>query len=131
MVTMRKFKIAPDERGLLYSDGEFQVLLDPGRHWFFDPLWKITVQKVSVSDAGFKHSDLAAIVKSGALKDVATVVEVKRDERARVWVDGKFDSILEPGLHAFWTIGHDIRYEIVDVLEERVEHRKILETVSL
>src|SRR4051812_3269734 len=68
MMTMRKFKIGAHERGLLYSEGEFQVILDPGRHWFFDPLWKITVQKISVRDAAFKHKDLDVIVKSGALK---------------------------------------------------------------
>ena len=125
MITMRKFKIGAHERGLLYSEGEFQIILDPGRHWFFDPLWKITVQKVSVREAAFKHKDLDVIIKSGALKDIATVVDLKDNERALVWIDGRFDTVLKPGLHAFWKVFHEIRVEIVDVREVRFEHEKL------
>jgi len=113
MKTMRKFKIDADERGLLFSEGAFQIILDPGRHWFFDPLWKITVEKVSLFDAVFKHANLDEIVKSGALKDAATVVDVKVGDRARVWIDGRLDSVLKPGLHAYWNVCHEIRVEIV------------------
>jgi hypothetical protein len=130
MNTMRKFKIGVDECGLLYSEGAFQVILDPGRHWFFDPLWKITVQKVSLREAAFKHSDLDAIVKTGALKDVATVVNLKDGEQARVWIDGHLDAILKPGLHAFWNAFHDIRIELV-AKQELLSGKKYLEMANL
>jgi len=125
MITMRKFKVGAHERGLLFEDKEFKVLLEPGRHWFFDPLWKMKVEVVSVREAQFKHKDLDVIVKSGALKDIATVIDLKDHERALVWIDGRFEAVLKPGLYAYWTIFHDVKVEIVDATALRFEHPKL------
>src|SRR5438094_606981 len=111
MKTMRKFKIADYERGLLFSGAAFQVILDPGRHWFFDPLWNIRVEKVSIDEIELRRADLRAIVDSGALKGIATVADVELGERATLWIDGRYVKELAPGLHAFWTINRDVRVE--------------------
>src|ERR1051325_7732500 len=107
MHTMRKFIVGPHERGLLFHDGQFQVLLHPGRHWFSVPRLRIRVENVSVRQPYFNHTDLAAIVVSGALDGLATVVKLNADQRALVWINGKLEMILRPGLHALWTINHD------------------------
>ena len=49
------------------------------------------------------HEKLDVIVKSGALKDRAVVLDLKDYERALVWIDGRFSHILPPGLYAYWT----------------------------
>jgi regulator of protease activity HflC (stomatin/prohibitin superfamily) len=121
MFTMRKFKIGKFERGLLFQENEFQVLLDPGRHWFFDPLFKIRVEKVSVREKQFMHKDLDVIARSGALKDIATVIDLKDHQRALVWIDDRFEVVLKPGLHAFWTVFHTVRVEVIDVREPRFQ----------
>ncbi|HYG73888.1 MAG TPA: slipin family protein [Planctomycetota bacterium] len=125
MMAMRKFKIGTHERGLLFEENEFKVMLDPGRHWFFDPLWKLRVDKVSVREAQLRHKDLDVIVKSGALKDVAKVVDLKDHERAVVWVDGRVETVLKQGLYAFWTVFHDVRVEVFDAREVRFEHAEL------
>lgn len=117
MKTMRKFKIADDERGLLFSDGAFQVVLDPGRHWFFDPLWKIRVERVSLRELELRHRELRTIVDSGALKGVATVAEIKAGTQAALWIDGCFEKVLTPGLYAFWAIEREVRVELADTHE--------------
>ncbi|MCY3022350.1 MAG: slipin family protein [Planctomycetota bacterium] len=122
MVGMRKFKVRAHERGLLFSDNEFQVLLEPGRHWFFDPLFKIRVDVVSVRNVWLKHRDLDVIAKSGALEGQAQVVDLKDNERALFWVDGRFEAVLKPGLHALWTVFHDVKVEVVDARAVRFEH---------
>ena len=38
MLFFKRYKIRSYEMGLLFRDGEFQGLLTPGAHWFFDPL---------------------------------------------------------------------------------------------
>ena len=62
------------------------------------------------------------IVKSGALGELATVVDLKDHERALVWVDGRFHRILSAGLYAYWNGMRDVRVETVDARSARFEH---------
>jgi len=125
MVGMRKFKVGAHERGFLFRENEFKVMLAPGRHWFFDPLFKIRVDLVSVRSAWLRHKDLDVIVKSGALKDEARVVDLKDNERALVWIDGRFEAVLKPNLYALWTVFHDVQVQVVDARAVRFEHEHL------
>ncbi len=39
-----------------------------------------------------------------------------------MWIDGRFAEICGPGLHAFWTVFHKVRYEVIDAREVVLEH---------
>ena len=97
-VNIRNYEI-----GLYFRNREFQGLLAQGRHWLFDPLNKVHVEVVSMREPWLVHEKLDVIVKSGALKDRAVVLDLKDHERALVWVEGRFSHILPPGLYAYWT----------------------------
>ena len=62
------------------------------------------------------------IVKSGALKDRAVVLDLKDHERALVWVDGRFSHVLPPGLYAYWTTLREVAVEVIDARKVRFEH---------
>jgi hypothetical protein len=66
---LKTVKIRSYEMGLHFRDGEFQGLLGAGRHWFVDPLAKVTVEVVSQRSPWLVHEKLDMIVKSGALQD--------------------------------------------------------------
>jgi len=117
------FKIRIHERGLLYKNGDFARLLAPGRHWVFG--LRVRVERVSVRDAHFKHKDLEVIAKSGELEGLAEVLDLMDHERALVWVDGRFERICAPGLHAFWTVFHKVRHEVLDAREIELTHREL------
>src|SRR4030095_2004606 len=95
-------------------------VLRPGRHF----LWSIAtrVDIVSVRDVWLAHKELDVIAKSGALGDEARVVDLKDHERAVVWVDGRLEALLKPGLYALWTAFHDVRVEVFDARAVRFEH---------
>lgn len=114
MGEMRKFTIADGERGLLFCANEFKILLDPGRHWFFDPRGELKVERVSMKAPRFEHRELDTIVKSGALGEEILSVQLNPDQRALVWINDKFESFLEPGTHAFWILNRDIRVQVFD-----------------
>ena len=82
-------KIHRYEAGLYFRDGEFRGLLEPGRHWFFDPLGRVKVEVVSQRAPWLAHEKLDVIVKSGALEGRALVLDLKDYERALVWIDGR------------------------------------------
>jgi regulator of protease activity HflC (stomatin/prohibitin superfamily) len=121
-MVLRRFKVRAHERGLMFRDREFKAVLRPGRHWAWDALFKVRVDVVSVRDAWLAHPDLDVIAKSGALGDEARIVDLKDHERAVVWVDGRVEAVLKPGLFVLWTVFHDVRVEIFDAQAVRFEH---------
>ncbi len=121
-MVLRRFKVREHERGLLFRDGQFERVLLPGRHWVWDPLFKVDVDVVSVRNVWLDHKDLDVIARSGALGDEARVVDLKDHQRAVVWVDGRNEAALKPGLYALWTVFHDVRVETFDSRTVRFEH---------
>jgi len=121
-VVLRRFKVREHERGLRFEDREFKGVMRPGRHFVWDPLRKVHADVVSVRDVWLDHPDLDVIAKSGALGAEAKVLDLKDHERAVVWVDGRVEAVLKPGLYALWTIFHDVRIEVFDARTVRFEH---------
>src|SRR5512137_363387 len=108
MARVRFIKIRSLERGLYFRDRELRGVLRPGRHVLFDPLWQVRVDVVSVREAFLVHPDLEVIARSGMLGEDAQVLDLKQNERALVWVDGRFAAILGPGVHVAWTAFHKV-----------------------
>lgn len=121
----RRIKVRSYEIGLRFRDDEFTGLVAPGRYWLFDPLGKTRVEVVSQRDPWFVHTKLDMIVKSGALAGRAVVLDLKDNERALVWVDGRFSHVLPPGLYAYWTGVRDVKTEVVDARRVRFEHESL------
>ncbi len=122
MFILQRINVRQNERGLLFRNGDFQQLLAPGRTWIRGLPWRERVERVSVRQAVFQHPDLEVIVRSGALDGEAEVLDLQDHQRALVWIDGRFATVCGPGLHAFWTVFHEVRSEIVDAREIRFEH---------
>jgi regulator of protease activity HflC (stomatin/prohibitin superfamily) len=125
MFLIKTAKIRSYEKGLYFKDREFQGLLDTGRYRFVDPLFKVKVDVVSQRTPWIKHKDLDIIVKSGALEGHAAVVDLKDHQRALVWVEGRFETVLGPGLYALWTKIRDVRVEIIDARKVRFAHEDL------
>jgi regulator of protease activity HflC (stomatin/prohibitin superfamily) len=122
---MKTVKIRTYEMGLHFRDGEFKGLLGAGRHWFLDPLGKVHVEVVSQRSPWLAHEKLDMIVRSGALKGRAVVLDLKDYERALVWVEGRFSHILPPGQYAYWTTLKKVDVEVIDARKVRFEHKDL------
>lgn len=129
-MVLRRFKIREHERGLLFRDREFKGVLRPGRHWVWDFLFNVRVDVVSVRDVWLTHKDLDVIAKSGALGDEARVVDLEDHERAVVWVDGRLEAALKPGLYALWTVFRAVKVETFDARALRLDHTDLAAIVQ-
>lgn len=118
-------KIRSYEKGLYFRDKEFKGVLGRGRHWFADPLNKVKVDVVSQRDPWLTHKDLDVIVKSGALKEEAIVLDLKDYERALVWIDGRFTRILDAGQYALWSKFRKVEVDIVDARTVLFSHQDL------
>lgn len=123
---IRRFKITETQRGLHFREGDFQGILGPGVHYLFDPLHRVKVDIVSIRDPILAHRDAEVIAKSGALKGMAEVVELKDYERAILWIDGRYRGILAPGRHVVWTLFNKIDVETIDIRGVRFEHENLV-----
>jgi regulator of protease activity HflC (stomatin/prohibitin superfamily) len=128
---IRRFKVRAHERGLVFRDGQFEDVLGPGVTWLFDPLRKLQVEIVDVRSPWLAHVDLDVIVRSGALGREARVVDLKAHERAIVWVDGRLEAVLKPGLYALWTVFRDVKVETVDARVAPFEHEQLAAILEL
>jgi len=125
MYPINIIKIRDFEMGLRFRDGEFRGLIAPGRHWLFDPLRKVRVAVVSQRDPWLVHEKLDLIVKSGALRDRAVVLDLKDHQRALIWIDGRFSHVLPPGLYAYWNRLRDVSVEVIDARDVRFQHKDL------
>src|SRR5665213_1717778 len=124
MLILKCYKVRSYEMGLLFRDGEFRGLLAAGTHWRIDPLNKLRLDVASQRDPWLVHEKLDLIVKSGAIKDRAVVLDLKDHERALVWIDGRFSHVLPAGQYAYWTGQKQVRVEMVDARKVRFEHEE-------
>ncbi len=125
MVFFKAYKIRSFEMGLHFREGEFQGLLKAGTYSFFDPLGRVSVEIVSQREPFLVHEKLDLIVKSGELKGHAQVLDLKDDQRALVWIDGRFARILPPGQYVYWLNHRALRVEVVNARQPRFEHEDL------
>ena len=130
-MVFRRFKVREQERGLLFRDRQFEGVLGPGVHWRFDPLRKLRLDVAEVRQPWLEHAELDVIVRSGALRREARVLDLKAHERAVVWVDGRLETVLKPGLYALWTVFRDVKAEIVDARGALLEHEQLAAVLEL
>jgi len=82
----------------------------------------VRVDVVSQRDPWLVHEKLDLIIKSGALKERAVVLDLKDYERALVWIENRFSHILPAGQYVYWTGQKQVRAEVVDIRQVRFEH---------
>jgi len=122
---VKKIMIRSYEVGLKFRDGEFKGILNTGKHWLVDPWNKIRVRVVSTREPWLVDDQLDMIVKSGVIQGRAEVVDLKDNQRALVWIDGRFARVLGPGLHAYWLGTREVRVEVIDARKSKVEHENL------
>jgi len=122
---IRRIKIRKTERGLRFREGDFVSIMAPGVHWMFDPLMRGRVDIVSIREPILLHRDAEVIARSGELDESAEIVDLKDHERAIVWVNGRYHTLLGAGLHVLWTLFHDVRVEKFDIRGVRFEHENL------
>ena len=103
------------EKALIWLDGQLDRVLGQGLHAVWNSFVQVRFQTFSVLDVFLPHPNLEVLVDSGLLAEVTDTIEVGDRQRALVWIDGRFERVLEPGLHLVWTTMKRVRVDLVDV----------------
>jgi regulator of protease activity HflC (stomatin/prohibitin superfamily) len=116
----RTIELGTLERAVVFRDGKPVKFLRPGVHrvWTIDPT--VDVRTYTVTDPAPDMTDeLRAVIPATELVEV----HVKQFERGLKYVQGKYEGILEPGKHAFWT--HAAARITTNVLDTRIQQLKV------
>ncbi len=123
-------ELGPTEVGLRYENGVLVEVLAPNTrrlYWkgYIDVRFeridtasrfaidaKLVPQLVALGSTGFKAKVPGADVYG---------VQVPQFNVGVMYADGKLHAVLEPGLHAFWRFGRDLRADFVDLRLQVVE----------
>ncbi|MGB0743429.1 MAG: slipin family protein, partial [Opitutales bacterium] len=126
MQSIKRIYIPYEYVGLKYRDGQFVELLQPGRSWIFDLLGRTSVNIVWRGDPWIEVSNaqLKQLRENSALTEQADFIDLKDNQRALVWLDGRFYGILKPGLYGYWKSPVKTEVEILDVENARFQHEK-------
>ena len=120
-----KYRIKRHEVGIVFREGDFDRLLEPGTYRFWDNMLPPRRQRVEIFDTlktRFDHELIEVLVKEEALADRLNVVDLAENERALVWRNGRLLDIRGPGLHAYWKEPARLEVERFDVEDVRFRH---------
>ena len=109
------------ERAVVWVDGRFSGILGPGRHAYWLGFRDVKIERFDARQARFEHPRLAAIVSQGSSHASLEVVRIQRDCAGVLFLDGKYERDLGPGLYAFWRGVVDARVVEVDQREAMLD----------
>lgn len=108
--------ISENERGLLFKNGKYVRMLEPGKHFIFGPGHRVERSSTELSFSS-KLGNPAALLKNPALAAALATVEVPDEALALHYIDGRFAEALPSGLHAFWAVHHRHEFRMTDIRE--------------
>lgn len=114
-----------EEVGLLFYKDEIKKVYEKGSYLVQNILGLHQIRIYNRNDFYFYHKLLTDIYKSGDLEKYLYFIDLKDDERAIIWRDGRFESILSTGLHAIWKDLFDVKIEVYNIRETKFEHEKL------
>lgn len=112
--------LAPTQRAVVYRDDKPVKYLRPGLHrvWKVDP--GVAFRVLAITEPVPELTDeLRALVPTTELVDVT----IKQHERGLKYVQGRFEQLLGPGRHVFWT--HQAARVAVTTVDTRVQQLTI------
>ncbi len=104
----------PDQHiALHYTDGRFTEVLSSGEFAYYNQYEKHTFRLVDI-----RSPEVAEDIPAYLFQHMSTFffykIEVAAYEKARLYFDGKFVRLLEPGVHYFWKNSMKVTAETVD-----------------
>ncbi len=116
---MKKIIINENQKGFLFKNGKYIKLLDAGKYhlWGGKEIEISDLKKAIVSN----KCSLETLLADKNIAECTSVAEVKDEELALHYVNGKFSSILPRGKYAFWKVFDSHEFKTVDISNPTVD----------
>jgi hypothetical protein len=111
-----RLSIAQSERALLWKQGRFAGILEPGVRWVVQPFACIAVQLYDLRVPEFEHPRLDELLEQArtTMERHFHIVELDEQEMGVVYKDGAIAGVLAPGKRQlYWKGPTEIRVQKV------------------
>ncbi len=108
------------QRALVWVNGRFCKVLAAGSYFISNSIDEVRFEVVDAREARFQHNEVGVITRAdqGLNLKIETVLP---DHVGLLYVDGRFDSQLQPGRYAFWRQVSDVNLRTVDLREQAID----------
>lgn len=121
---IRVVRVKNSEVGLKFRNGKLLEALQPG--WYIArSILGETIDILREKDLFVRHEEIDQIVNSGLLADKTVLADLKDNQRAVLWVDDRFYTIMGTGRQLIWKTQKTVRVEELVVEDPRFEHRQV------
>jgi regulator of protease activity HflC (stomatin/prohibitin superfamily) len=120
-MSIKRVTIAQYERALVWRNGIFWRVLEPGVRWLVAPLARIEVQRYDMGVPEFENARVDFLLKEArvTVERYLQVVELSDREAGLVYKDGKLAGMLAPGKRQlYWRGPIEVRVEKLDIASE-------------
>jgi len=122
---LKLVKVNQHQVGLRFVNERLTEALRPG--WYLaKTLLGERIDVLSEKELFVRHSDLDEIIRSGLLAEYAEIIDLKDNERALLWIEGRFQHVLPPGRYAVWKRLRDVHVERVSAEDPQFRHRLLV-----
>jgi regulator of protease activity HflC (stomatin/prohibitin superfamily) len=118
-VSSVKIIVNENERGLLFKNGKFIKMLNPGKYNLLNNKQVFIMNTCEEFKlAGYEFS---IFLKDEELAKQLTVVDVKDETLVLHYINGKFKECLQSGKYAYWAIYNQHEFKEIDISKPEVE----------
>lgn len=120
MFWTKRVVIGDGERGLMYRNRQFEGVLAPGVHRWFDPFNRVQVVVHSIAKVEYAGNDADVLIAAmGArLAETFTLVNLGTNEVGLVMKSGKLEDVLAPGTRKlYWKGVVEVEVRVVSLAE--------------
>jgi regulator of protease activity HflC (stomatin/prohibitin superfamily) len=96
-------------------------LLGPGLFAYWLGGREVRTEVIDIRNVRFDHMELRSILKLEDASKWLDVCKVERDTVGVLYIDGKFTSVLAPGLYAFWKDAAEAKVVSQDMREMQID----------
>jgi len=118
MKMLKRVTVKKNERGLLLRNGDFERVLQPGKHWLFSPIDELRAEVFALGQPAFTHSLADYFLASEPDVVAAEFVRVELNERQAGLrtENGTLVEVLAPATRRlYWKGLADVQVETIDI----------------
>ncbi len=112
---MKIIKVQDNELGIEMKNGLFSRVLAPGKYLYWNSPITYEVLNVDVSTPLIGEDVPSQILNKIELKPYVKTCEINPWEKAMLTVNGKYEKMLDSGLHQFWNVDRNVNIQTVDM----------------
>lgn len=114
-------EVKDNEIVLMYENGLLKQVLTAGRYTFWKSVIQYQFVRADISKIAITENIDRAVLLSKFVVPYVRNVSVENYERAVLFIDGKFDKVLESGVYYWWKNNIAVHIARVDMRQQQLE----------